>query len=522
MRTTLESAAKNESIGFQIPAPIGGWNTKDALATMPELDAIFLDNFFPYANGVMVRKGYSAFATTPLDIPLSDPHEIHALLSYSPPSGQKQLFAADADGIYDVTAGGYTGTISSAATSGDWQSVNISTAGGAFLWCCNGVDKARYWDGSTWTVLDGTSTPPLTGIPSEEVVNVSQHQFRLFLTRKDKLSFYYLPVNSIAGAASEFPCGVLFKRGGYVVATGSWTIDAGAGMDDHFCILTSEGEVAVYRGIDPSNAATWALVGVYFAGRPIGRRCLFNLGGDLMILTVQGILPLSRLLQSSVLKRNAFVSDKIDTFITQMADTYGTKFGWQAIVYPEAQMLLINIPLSAKLSWQCVMNTNTGAWCRFLDWNAMAWTYHNGGIYFAASSYVRKAWDGQKDGRGAITARVKTAFQYIGGRGRTKRITLLRPIFTATAPVVASLALDTDFRDTTFTKQSTNFNQLVSFWDQAIWDQSYWSGDLTVVQWRTVAHTPGRAFSFRMRLQVKDIAVTWSVTDYIASAGGLM
>lgn len=522
MREALPSSDKNESIGFQLPAPVGGWNTRDPLATMPSLDAIFLDNFFPYAGGVMLRKGYEAFAEVPVDQPLLDPHQIHSLMSYSPSNGTKQLFAGDVSGIYDVTAGGTHLTPSSVATNGDWQYVNISTAGGSFLWCCNGVDKARYWDGATWTVLDGASTPAITGITSEEVVNVSLHQFRLFLTRKDKLSFYYLPVNSIAGAAAEFPCGAIFRKGGYVVATGSWTIDAGAGMDDHFCIITSEGEVAVYRGIDPSNAATWALVGVYYAGVPLGRRCLFNVGGDLMVLTVQGIIPLSRLLQSSVIDRKAFVTDKIDTFFATMAETYKSEFGWHATVFPEAQMFLVNIPLTRGLSWQVVMNTTTGAWARFLDWNATAWTYHNGNIYFAGSNKIRKAWTGQKDGNSVINARVKTAFQYVGGRGRIKRITLLRPIFTSTAPVAVSLALDTDFRDTLFNKQATNFTQQVALWDSALWDQGYWSGNLTVAQWRTVSHTPGRAFSFRMRISVKDIALTWSVTDYIASPGGLM
>lgn len=522
MRSLLPVADSNESSGFQLPAPVGGWNTRDPLANMPSLDAVFLDNFFPCAGGVMVRKGYEQFAEVPQVPPPTAPRLIKSLLSYTPSSGTKALFAADQTGIYNVTAGGSATTPSSAATDGAWQWVNISTAGGAFLWCCNGTDEARYWNGAAWTLLNGTSTPALTGITSTAIINVALHQSRMFLVEEGKLSFHYLPVNSIAGAAAEFPLGAIFRRGGYTMAIGSWTVDAGTGMDDHFCIITSEGEVAVYKGIDPSNAATWSLVGVYFCGRPLGRRCLTKLGGDLLILTVDGVIPLSRLLQSSVIDRRSFITDKINTFFTTMVENFGDAYGWCFQAFPEAQMLLINVPLGRQLSWQFVMNTTTGAWCRFVDWNAEAWCYHDGGIYFAVRENVRKAWEGHQDGNAAITARAKTAFQYVGGRGRIKRITLLRPIFTASAALKASLALDTDFRAGRSNTQSTSFAQNISFWDQALWDQAYWSNDLTVAQWRTVAHAPGKAFSLRMRLSLKNVAVTWSVTDFIATSGGLM
>ena len=46
-----------------IPAPVGGWNARDALAAMSPLDAVTLDNFFPITSGVMLRKGYTQWAT---------------------------------------------------------------------------------------------------------------------------------------------------------------------------------------------------------------------------------------------------------------------------------------------------------------------------------------------------------------------------------------------------------------------------------------------------------------------------
>ena len=46
-----------------VPAPIGGWNTRDALEAMEPTDAVTLDNWFPTTGKLTVRKGYDAHAT---------------------------------------------------------------------------------------------------------------------------------------------------------------------------------------------------------------------------------------------------------------------------------------------------------------------------------------------------------------------------------------------------------------------------------------------------------------------------
>jgi hypothetical protein len=79
-------------------------------------------------------------------------------------------------------------------------------------------------------------------------------------------------VESVGGAATEINLGSVFRLGGCIMACYTWTIDAGNGADDHFVILSSNGEVAVYRGTDPSDATAWSIVGVFVLGRPIGRR----------------------------------------------------------------------------------------------------------------------------------------------------------------------------------------------------------------------------------------------------------
>jgi hypothetical protein len=47
---------------MDIPAPVGGWNARDALANMPPTDAVKLVNFIPRGSYVQSRGGYGVHA----------------------------------------------------------------------------------------------------------------------------------------------------------------------------------------------------------------------------------------------------------------------------------------------------------------------------------------------------------------------------------------------------------------------------------------------------------------------------
>jgi hypothetical protein len=305
------------------------------------------------------------------------------------------------------------------------------------------------------------------------------------------------------------------------MATESWTLDSGYGPDDRFLAFSSEGELIVYQGTDPSNAATWALQGLFYVGKPLGRRCFVRMGSDICVLTVNGIISVTKLLNSTIAQRSVSLSDKIGNYLSEVVAAYGNNFGWQTIVYPEMHMLLINVPITDEISWQFVMNTDTGAWCRFVDQSASCWTYFNGSLYFSLGSNTYKAWTGANDNGNAIDFRVKTAFQK-PLRGRNTQVRLVRPIFTATATLAVAISLDSDYSDSIDTNQTTTFAQNIGIWDTAIWDEAVWSANLTVSQWRTVAHKPGRVFALRMRLSLKDVSMAWSATDFLTAPGGLL
>ena len=425
MNRILPEAAEPSSVSWNLPAPIGGWNAKDAIAQMPALDALQLDNWFPNTTTVDTRPGKKTFATLPVG------QAIQSLMAVAKFDGTYKRFAASQGGIYDVTAGGAISAVSSAASTGIWQSTQINVAGVSYLWCCAGdtVNKSRIFNSTTgaWTLLDGSSTPALTGPTSENIANVSLWKYRLILTERNSLKFWYGPLNSVGGAFSAFDLGQVFKKGGYLVATYNWTLDAGNGPDDRFVAITSEGEVAIYQGTDPSNAATFSLIGVYSIGKPASRRCFSEFAGDLVVLTEQGLWPLSRALLSSTIDLRQALTDKIQAAFNSYFKTYGATFGWTPVLLPKGPALIVNVPLSIRLSYQFVMNLNTGAWCRFKGWEATCMSVSEGRLFFAMENKVFEGWTGTNDDGNAITAVAAQAYGYGPSRTKGKKVKMRLP-----------------------------------------------------------------------------------------------
>lgn len=516
MRQILSEAGATASNPFKMPAPVGGWNARDSLDMMKTTDAIYLDNWFPTQTTVDIRPGSAVSSLLPVD------SVIKSLLNCAKQDGTARRFAVCQTGVYDIATA--IATLDLALTDARVESVNINIAGLPYLWCCNGVDKSFIYksDTDTWIPLDGASVPALTGITSTDVANVSMWKNRLILTKKASLEFWYMPLNSVGGLAVKFDLGSVFKKGGYLVATANWSVDAGDGTDDRFVAVTSEGEVAIYQGTDPSAAATFALVGVYHVGRPVGKRCFTQIGGDLALLCDQGLWPLSRALESSTIDRKPALTNKIEKAFNAYFKEFSAQYGWQPLLLSKGPALLVNVPITALFSYQFVMNTISGAWCRFIGWSASCMMESDGDLYFAIGRTVWEGWTGMADSGAAIVGYGKQAFTYGPRPGRIEHVKLVQPIFTATSSVVAQLALDTDFADRRLLSSSTNFLQQTGIWDTSRFDQAYWSGgDVTINSWKTVAHKPGNAWSLRMRMSVKDIAVSWIGTRYISEPGGL-
>lgn len=492
-----------------IPAPVGGWNARDSIANMDEKDAIQMINMVPNTTDVQLRLGSSVQAS-------GIAGWVETLAVYANPT-KEELFACTAGKIYNVTFAGPVGApaVSTGITSGKWQHVNFGVPGGAqWLMMVNGADSALMYDGSAW------SNPTITGVATSSLVHVNVFKRRIWFVQKDSTKAWYLATDSIQGAATSLDLGPLFTLGGSLVAMATWTLDAGQGLDDHAVFISSEGQVAVYAGTDPSNAATFSLVGLYNIGAPIGRRCFVKFGGDLLIICRDGVMPLSKALLSSRMSTEPAITDRIRYAMSSAVASYSQNTGWQLQPFPGANMLILNVPVSPETSEQYVMNTINRRWCRFTGWNAHCWALFNNDIYFGTNGKVLKAWDGHSDEGTSIKGNTIPAFSYFGSRAWLKRWTMARPILTSfgVPSILMGINVDYDLSDPSGTP-SLQFPS-GALWDVGVWDASVWGGQsLMQKQWQAV-HGVGVCASFHLILEDKYSETRWMATDFVFEKAG--
>lgn len=492
----------------ELPAPVGGWDTESALANMPAKNATRMENYFPDADRVILRRGYSVHST---GIGAS----VETLMSYAPETGTDELFAIADGSVYDVTSSGAVGAaVASGLSNSRFQYVNFGTAGGQYLIACNGADDPLLYDGTTW------STTAITGVTDSTFIAVQAHQRRLWFAPVDSMTVYYLPVDSVAGAATAFYLGPVARRGGYVMAIGTWTRDSGAGPDDVIVFVTSKGEAIVYQGTDPSSLSTWGIIGVYDVGIPIGRRCIVKAGGDLLLICQGGVVQMSKALTSDTAQQSAYaISSQINKPIIAEISRNGDRFGWQPIIYAAEHMMLLNAPTASATSKQYVFNTLTGAPCLFSGLNAFCWETLGDRIFFGDTSGVNEFNVGSDDNGSVIQGDVIQAYSSFASAGE-KHFKRANAILLSSADPYPAVQLYTDYRENTFTAPPIQLGTTESTWGSARWGVSLWgSSDALWEGWVGVTGA-GKVAAIHMRTRTQYGRPAWIGTRVTFTVGG--
>lgn len=454
-----------------IKAPTGGWDASTALAAMPDDRAVELLNWFPQPGYLEVRRGYNYQAW---DI-VSDTTPVNTLMVWQGQSSSNLLCAATSN-IYDISTEGVPSAAVTSLSSSKWQYVNFTNSGATYLIACNGADNVKSYDGTTW------AEPAITGVSPSNLIHVNVHKKRLWFTQINSTKAWYLATDAIAGAATSFELGSVFSRGGYLMSMTTWTKDGGSGPDDYAVFISSRGQVAIYEGTDPSSANTWALVGVFDYAAPIGRRCFTRFGSDVLLLTVQGIFALSQTFAVDESNAgNVAVTKNIQTAMVGAARDYGDNFGWEMCVYNKGTRLILNVPITENTdAEQYVMNTLTGAWCRFDNHHANSWAVWNDRLFFASNDgSVYEADVGSADVATPITAVGQTAYQPFRSPGTLKRFTMLQPLVTSSSQNRPSLGISVDFVETSeMSTSSVAGGSGIAQWDVSSWDVAKWAGTL--------------------------------------------
>lgn len=498
-----------------LPSPVGGWNARDSLTAMGVADAVQLTNWFPLTTEVRVRAGCESWAT-------GLGGQVESLMVYSSGTAE-QMFAAAANSFFDVSNTGPVGApVVTGLNNSRWQWANVTTAGGSFMYTANGVDSPRLYNGTTWTAITGVSAPAITGVTTTTLNNPITFKNRVFFVQEASLKTWYLPTNAVGGAANAVDISAVCDLGGYIVDHATWTIDAGQGVDDYYVMVTSMGEIIVYQGTDPSSASTWALKGVWRLGHPVGKRCLFKLGGDILMITQDGLVPLGAALQSSRVNPRVALTDKIQQAVSSAVSIYGGNFGWQILYFARENMLIMNVPVEeGNNQQQYVMNTITKSWCNFTGWDANCWALYNDVPYFGSDGFICEGWTGASDDGDNINCNALQAFSNYGTSNQ-KRFTMMRPMFRSNGSPAIFSGVNIDFM-TDISPASLSFSPInYGIWDVGLWDVAIWGGDFSVIRNWQGATGLGEYAGIVMQTATNNIETRWVSTTMVYEVGGVL
>jgi hypothetical protein len=510
---------------FTIPAPYGGLNLRDDITALKPNEARVLENWLPSTGFLALRSGAAAHASS------LGSGEVMTLAAFDYASSSKLIAGANGK-LYDVSSFGIGTQIGIGFSENRWQTAVANNR----VFLVNGTDAPQDYDATTLTSTSWTGS----GLTIANLVNVALVRNRLWFCENDSADVWYAGIASVTGALTKFQLSQI-ASGGHCMAIGSWSRDAGDGSDDFTVFVMSTGEIIVYQG-DP--ATTFAIVGKFAGAPPLGRRCLAKVGGELIVITRLGLLPVSAAIGGVALDLARIDPwGKIAPGIASDAALYGSNDGWSGTLH--LGLLYINVPqTTGTLSKQYVLNTRTGAWTIFKGWNASSFASFGNSLYFGGQTggVVRKV-SGSSDtqvGVGTneaslplllnsplienaldITAVANGAFTTPQNGYRTNMFTAVRPKFEATGNIFGKIGVDVDYLQSSL---NTADVQLVSNASATPWGSAWgsaWANDEEATQTWFSTKGQGRAVAVALRLAAQTSDLRWFASDVLFKPGGI-
>lgn len=506
-------ARKAQDVVFA--APTAGWisNRNIAIPNEGPQGASLLENFFPTATGAILRRGSRTYAQ------LGD-GSLPATTMFKYINGNnRRLFGATATTVYDITAvtqaynysiglqDDWTLALTNAPDSdtigqnstdglevlegtggGDWSTVQFASSGGVFLIGVNGASEGFRFNGTAFQGLDTDvpiTFPSGTPLTTADLSYVWSYKNRLWFIQKQSMTAWYLPVDQIGGELARFDLGSELPRGGSLQFGQNWSLSGGdqGGLSEQCVFASTEGEVAVYQGSNPADAADWRKVGLYRIGNPLGTKGLIRAGGDLVIATNIGFIPLSAAIEFDIaaLGQRA-ISQPIEVSWFEAIQSRGES-GWAAVLWPEQQMVVVAPPtFDGNDPMVFAANARTGAWSKFTNWNVTCMETFNGRLLFGGpQGFIKDAMVGGTDDDLPFTGAYIPLFTDAGSAGAIKTAKNARATTRSGAPINERIGCRFDFDTTLPTPPDVAPVPIGNEWDNAIWDQSVWDAGRTSV-----------------------------------------
>jgi len=355
------------------------------------------------------------------------------------------------------------------------------------------------------TVSAATLTGGTAGAMPSPISFVWEYNQRMYGIAAGTTDVYYPAVDAIGGPTTIFPMGPLLRYGGQLLAGGTWNQLTSNGVLYQWFVISTEGEVVLFNGLFPGDPA-WKQTGCYKIGRPLGIHCINTVGGDASIMTEDGIVALSQVIQIDEAGLfNKSLTAPIAPAWKDAVQARITQKGWQMTLWPVRYMAIVNLPQLTLPNVQFVANERTGYWCRFTGWDAQCFAVHGltvSELYFGTSDgRTMKAENGGMDDGKAYTMTVFYSYSGIGSLDvgsistgtageiqpvsstqavARKKITMIRARFQTNIPAVTpTITVNVDYDVTTPSAPgATGSVPAGSVWDNAKWDIDKWTGPI--------------------------------------------
>jgi hypothetical protein len=518
-----------------IPAPTRGIIQSENEAYMQPGGAVVCDNWKPTMRGVSLRGGCVEWCQLPEAIPVVSGFEYTSGIKH-------EIYAANISKVYNVSTS-IPVQVASGRTSGNYVGSQLANAAGDFLLAANDAgDPLLRYNGTTWAELE-TTTPAawangvpyvvndramdtdrsywvcavahtsaaagtfaadraanasywtretaaddagwIIGPPGTAVENggalsyVCKYRNRYFFIELNSMNAWYLPLNAVGGTLQMIPLSGAATKGGKLLFCASWSIDAGDGIDDKICFVTNKGEALIFTGGDPGSAANWRQEGRYDLSPPLGMNAHIAIGGDLLIATVDGILPMSGAITKSraELELAAITRTIKPMWRAEVLDK--REHHWTMCKWDEYGGVFVSLPGGMPGKYRClVANAATGAWTRFTGWDAMCFVRMRGDMFFGTQTgrIMQADRTGYDDGMPYIATLVG-GWEMFQSPSQTTTWRQSRVSFAARAgePFQPQVSATVDYVVTIPPPPPAGADQgLLDLWDQGLWDDAVW------------------------------------------------
>jgi hypothetical protein len=380
-----------------------------------------------------------------------------------------KMFAANATKLYDVSSP--TPVLAkSGQASGNYATAQYANAGGDFLTAVNDAgDPPLRFNGTSWIALDpstitawansttyavgalakdtagntywrclvahtspasGTFADARTASPTQwsstasdgaslisgpagtavefgkNLVYVWKYRNRLFFIEANSMNAWYLGIDAVGGVLAKIPLSGSFARGGKLLFGAVWSTDAGDGLDDKCCFANDLGEIIVFTG-NVADSNSWRQEGRYYISPPLGMNAYTNIGGDLIIATVEGLVPMSAAITKNAGQLDLAMLTRAIKALWREEVAGKRNWPWTIEKWDEFGGFFVTTP-GDKTPHALAANNATVAWARMVGWDATCFIRMRSDFFFGTQTgkIMQAERTGMDDGQAYVACLV--------------------------------------------------------------------------------------------------------------------